>query len=127
MMWFSRIGVIVLPPLAYVITKRLCLSLQRADRDLVLHGRETGRLVRMPNGEFTEIHEPISPEKAWLLTSHEQLAPLELPELDGGGVRQTRVQSRTRFVIASHARWQLRCLKATAVRAHRNLKVITNN
>ena len=88
MMWFSRIGVIVLPPLAYVITKRLCLSLQRADRDLVLHGRETGRLVRMPNGEFTEIHEPISPEKAWLLTSHEQLAPLELPELDGGGVRR---------------------------------------
>ena len=88
MMWFSRIGIIVLPPLAYIITKRLCLSLQRADRDLVLHGRETGRLVRMPNGEFTEIHEPISPEKAWLLTSHEQLAPLELPEYDGAGVRR---------------------------------------
>jgi ubiquinol-cytochrome c reductase cytochrome b subunit len=91
MMWFSRIGVIVLPPLAYVITKRLCLSLQRADRDLVLHGRETGRLVRMPNGEFTEIHEQISPEKAWLLTSHEQLAPLELPDHDGGGVRRPGV------------------------------------
>jgi ubiquinol-cytochrome c reductase cytochrome b subunit len=88
MMWFSRIGIIVLPPLAYIINKRLCLSLQRADRDLVLHGRETGRLVRMPNGEFTEIHEPISPEKAWLLTSHEQLAPLELPEYDGAGVRR---------------------------------------
>jgi ubiquinol-cytochrome c reductase cytochrome b subunit len=42
----------------------------------------------MPNGEFTEIHEPISPEKAWLLTSHEQLAPLELPEYDGAGVRR---------------------------------------
>ena len=91
MMWFSRIGVIVLPPLAYVITKRLCLSLQRADRDLVLHGRETGRLVRMPNGEFTEIHEPISAEKAWLLTSHEQLAPLELPDHDGAGVRRPGV------------------------------------
>jgi ubiquinol-cytochrome c reductase cytochrome b subunit len=91
MMWFSRIGVIVLPPLAYVITKRLCLSLQRADRDLVLHGRETGRLVRMPSGEFVEIHEPISAEKAWLLTSHEQLAPLELPDLDGGGVRRPGV------------------------------------
>jgi ubiquinol-cytochrome c reductase cytochrome b subunit len=87
MMWFSRIGVLVLPPIAFVVTKRLCLSLQRADRDLVLHGRETGRLVRMPNGEFTEIHEPISAEKAWLLTSHEQIAPLELPELDNAGVR----------------------------------------
>jgi ubiquinol-cytochrome c reductase cytochrome b subunit len=73
MMWFSRIGVLVLPPIAFIITKRLCLSLQRADRDLVLHGRETGRLVRMPNGEFVEVHEPISAEKAWLLTSHEQI------------------------------------------------------
>jgi ubiquinol-cytochrome c reductase cytochrome b subunit len=42
----------------------------------------------MPNGEFTEIHEPISAEKAWLLTSHEQIAPLELPELDEAGVRR---------------------------------------
>jgi ubiquinol-cytochrome c reductase cytochrome b subunit len=88
MMWFSRIGIVILPPIAFIITKRLCLSLQRADRELVLHGRETGRLVRMPNGEFTEIHEPISAEKAWLLTSHEQIAPLELPELDAAGVRR---------------------------------------
>ena len=88
MMWFSRIAIIVLPPIAFVVTKRLCLSLQRAARDLVLHGRETGRLVRMPNGEFVEVHEPISAEKAWLLTSHEQLAPLELPEHDEAGVRR---------------------------------------
>jgi ubiquinol-cytochrome c reductase cytochrome b subunit len=88
MMWFSRIGVLVLPPIAFIVTKRLCLSLQRADRELVLHGRETGRLVRLPHGEFVEIHEPISPEKAWLLTSHEQLAPLELPEFDAAGVKR---------------------------------------
>jgi ubiquinol-cytochrome c reductase cytochrome b subunit len=88
MMWFSRIGVLVLPPIAFVVTKRICLSLQRADRDLVLHGRETGRLVRLPHGEFVEVHEPISAEKAWTLTSHEQLAPLELPEFDGAGVRR---------------------------------------
>jgi len=90
MMWFSRIGILVLPPIAFVITKRICLSLQRADRDLVLHGRETGRLVRMPSGEFIEVHEPISAEKAWLLTSHEQIAPLELPESDGAGVRHPK-------------------------------------
>jgi len=87
-MWFSRIGILVLPPLAFVITKRICLSLQRADRELVLHGRETGRLVMMPHGEFVEVHEPISPEKAWLLTQHEQLAPLALEEYDVSGVRR---------------------------------------
>jgi ubiquinol-cytochrome c reductase cytochrome b subunit len=90
-MWFSRIGIFVLPPLAFVITKRLCLSLQRADRDLVLHGRETGRLVMMPHGEFVEVHEPISPEKAWLLTQHEQNPPLALEENDLRGVRRPGV------------------------------------
>ncbi len=90
-MWFSRIGIFVLPPLAFVITKRLCLSLQRADRELVLHGRETGRLVMMPHGEFVEVHEPISPEKAWLLTQHEQNPPLALEENDLRGVRRRGV------------------------------------
>ncbi len=87
-MWFSRIGILVLPPLAFVITKRICISLQRADRELVLHGRETGRLVRLPHGEFVEIHEPISPEKKWLLTQHEQAIPLALEETDARGVRR---------------------------------------
>jgi ubiquinol-cytochrome c reductase cytochrome b subunit len=89
-MWFSRIGIFVLPPLAFVITKRLCLSLQRADRELVLHGRETGRLVMMPHGEFVEVHEPISHEKAWLLTQHEQVPPLALEEHDASGVRRPK-------------------------------------
>jgi ubiquinol-cytochrome c reductase cytochrome b subunit len=90
MMWFTRIGIFVLPPIAFVVTKRLCLSLQRADRELVLHGRETGRLVMMPHGEFVEVHEPISAEKAWLLTQHEQNPPLELEEFDAAGVRRPK-------------------------------------
>ncbi|MFM8961031.1 MAG: cytochrome b N-terminal domain-containing protein [Actinomycetota bacterium] len=85
-MWFSRIGLIVLPPIAFVITKRICLSLQRADREKVLHGRETGRLVMLPHGEFIEVHEPLSPEKAYLLSSHEQLPALEIGEADENGV-----------------------------------------
>jgi ubiquinol-cytochrome c reductase cytochrome b subunit len=89
-MWFTRIGIIVLPPLAFVITKRICLSLQRADREKVLHGRETGRLVMLPHGEFIEVHEPLSPEKAYLLTQHEQLPALEPVEADANGVRNPK-------------------------------------
>ena len=40
--WFARIGLFVLPPLAYIVTKRICLGLQRRDREKLLHGRETG-------------------------------------------------------------------------------------
>ncbi len=87
-MWFSRIGIFILPPLAFIITKRLCLSLQRADRELLLHGAESGRLLRLPHGEFVEVHTPISPEKAFLLQSHEQLVPLEIEDVDVRGVRR---------------------------------------
>ena len=87
-MWFARIGIFVLPVLTFIITKRLCLSLQRADRDLVLHGRETGRLVRLPHGEFVEVHQPLTKEEIWTLTSHEQPGALEIPEQDANGVRR---------------------------------------
>mgnify|MGYP003349112277 FL=1 len=65
-------------------------SLQRADRELVLHGRETGRLVMLPHGEFIEVHEPISPQKAFTLTQHEQ-APAIAPVIaDANGVRNPK-------------------------------------
>jgi ubiquinol-cytochrome c reductase cytochrome b subunit len=86
-MWATRISIFVLPPLSFVITKRICLALQRADRDLVLHGRETGRLVMLPHGEFVEIHEELSAEEAWTRTSHEQLAPIPAAGIDANGVR----------------------------------------
>ena len=85
-MWFSRIGIIVLPPLAFVITKRICLSLQRADREAVLHGKETGRLVMLPHGEYIEIHEELSPEKKYSLTQHEQPKAIALVTEDNQGV-----------------------------------------
>jgi ubiquinol-cytochrome c reductase cytochrome b subunit len=102
-MWFTRFAIFILPPIAFVVTKRLCLSLQRADRELVLHGRETGTLLRLPHGEFVEVHEPISPEKAYLLTSHEQAAPLALPEVDAHGVKRSgalRNKLRARMNVA---------------------------
>ena len=40
----------------------------------------------LPHGEYIEVHEPISPEKAYLLTQHEQQAPLALPSADENGV-----------------------------------------
>ena len=96
-MWFSRIAIFVLPPIAFVITKRICLSLQRADRELVLHGRETGRLLMLPHGEFVEVHEPISPELAWKLTAHEQAPPLALEDVDARGVRRVgRLKNKLR-------------------------------
>ena len=103
-MWFSRIGIIVLPPLAFVITKRICLSLQRADREAVLHGKETGRLVMLPHGEYIEIHEELSPEKKFTLTQHEQPKAIALVTEDKQGVlnpKGIRAKLQARFSAAN--------------------------
>ncbi|QGU05031.1 cytochrome bc1 complex cytochrome b subunit [Corynebacterium comes] len=61
MTWFGRIGVLLLPPLAYWITHRICVGLQRSDRAVLEHGIETGVIKQMPNGAFVEIHQPLGP------------------------------------------------------------------
>jgi ubiquinol-cytochrome c reductase cytochrome b subunit len=58
--WMGRIGLLILPPLAYFITYRLCLGLQRSDRAVLEHGVETGIIKRLPHGEFIEIHQPLA-------------------------------------------------------------------
>ncbi|MFI2072269.1 MULTISPECIES: cytochrome bc1 complex cytochrome b subunit [Streptomyces] len=85
--WFVRIGFFVGPVLAFIATRRICLGLQRRDKDKVLHGRESGIIKRLPHGEFVEVHEPLSQEQLHTLTAHEQPKPLELePEVDENGV-----------------------------------------
>ncbi|MCZ7413857.1 MULTISPECIES: cytochrome bc1 complex cytochrome b subunit [unclassified Streptomyces] len=87
--WFVRIGFFVVPVLVFIATRRICLGLQRRDRDKVLHGRETGIIKRLPHGEFVEVHEPLSQEQLHLLTQHEQMKPAELPPpVDENGVKR---------------------------------------
>jgi ubiquinol-cytochrome c reductase cytochrome b subunit len=61
MTWIGRIGMIVVPPIAYAITYRICLGLQQHDREVLEHGIETGVIRRLPNGEFIEVHQPLGP------------------------------------------------------------------
>jgi ubiquinol-cytochrome c reductase cytochrome b subunit len=74
--WVVRIGLFVVPVVAYAVTKRWALGLQLSDREKVLHGRETGFIKRMPNGAFVAMHEPLSQEQLHVLTQHEQYRPI---------------------------------------------------
>ncbi len=88
-----RVGLFVVPVLAFVVTRRVALGLQRSDRDLVLHGRETGVIKRLPHGEYVEVHEPLDPARLHTLTSHEQHRPLDaVPARDGDGAVARRTQ-----------------------------------
>ncbi len=85
------------PVVAFIVTKRMALSLQRRDRDLLLHGRETGRVLRLPSGEFLEIHEPVDEEYRAKILSKTDVEPLALPEaVDENGVANPASRSQKR-------------------------------
>ena len=84
-----RLLVFVAPPLAFMVAKRMCLGLQRKDREKVLHGRETGTIYRTETGEFFEVHAPLDEYSRWTLVQYEGHQPLELPPaVDENGVRR---------------------------------------
>lgn len=70
--YFLRGAVIIGPILAYIIAKRWCISLQRHDEAKLLHGYETGVIVRSPDGAYAEKHLPISETEAYVLTARDR-------------------------------------------------------
>jgi ubiquinol-cytochrome c reductase cytochrome b subunit len=67
--WIARVLVFVGPALAFIITRRMCLGLQRKDKELLEHGLETGIIRQLPDGEFIEIHRPMNEEERAVLES----------------------------------------------------------
>ncbi|WP_403025286.1 cytochrome bc complex cytochrome b subunit [Salinibacterium sp. GXW1014] len=87
------------PIIAYFVTKRVCLALQKKDREIALHGYESGRIVRLPGGEYVEVHQPLSEYERWRLVSYEDYKPLMLRPNDKG-----RITAGMRL-RASMSRW----------------------
>jgi len=61
MTYAGRVAMLLVPPLVYVVTYKICLGLQKHDREILEHGIETGIIKLLPNGEFIEIHQPLGP------------------------------------------------------------------
>jgi ubiquinol-cytochrome c reductase cytochrome b subunit len=86
--WTLRITLIIGPPIAFLITKRICLGLQRKDREKLLHGYESGRVLRLPHGEFIEVHQPLNYKELAVISSKEDTLVLPAPaKTDADGVR----------------------------------------
>jgi len=78
--YFMRAAVFIGPAIAFFITRRWCISLQRHDNETLLHGYETGIIMRSPEGGYSERHLPVSPARAYSMTARERD---ELPALEG--------------------------------------------
>jgi ubiquinol-cytochrome c reductase cytochrome b subunit len=103
LIWVLRILAIAGPPLVFVMTKRICLSLQARDREKLLHGHETGRILRLPHGEFIEIHHPLSLEEKAVILGKVDRAPLSIETgEDVNGVRAPKAGFKRLRAKISH-------------------------
>ncbi|MFF0247575.1 cytochrome bc1 complex cytochrome b subunit [Streptosporangium sandarakinum] len=62
LIYVARVLIFLGPFLAYVITYRICLGLQRRDAQVLAHGVEAGVIKRLPDGEYIEVHAPPTPD-----------------------------------------------------------------
>jgi quinol---cytochrome-c reductase cytochrome b subunit len=79
----ARYAVFIGPVVAYWVTKRICLGLQRKDAQSLLHGYETGIVRMTPEGEFVEQERPLPEEDRAVLAARQDYA-IPLPAADEG-------------------------------------------
>jgi ubiquinol-cytochrome c reductase cytochrome b subunit len=81
-----QVLLIVGPVIAYFVTKRICIGLQKKDREIALHGFESGRIVRLPGGEYIEVHQQLDEYQRWKLVSYEEYQPLTVRPDENGRI-----------------------------------------
>ena len=77
--WIARVLIFVGPLVAFIVTRRICLGLQRKDKELLEHGLETGIIRQLPDGEFVEIHRPMNEEERAILEAKKVPALMPAP------------------------------------------------
>jgi ubiquinol-cytochrome c reductase cytochrome b subunit len=94
---FMRVAIFVVPVLVFFIAKRWCIALQRHDSEKLLHGYETGIIMRSPEGAYSERHLPITNDEAYRLTARARDHVIEAPvngEVEGKGARAAKLRSK---------------------------------
>ncbi|GII76047.1 cytochrome bc1 complex cytochrome b subunit [Sphaerisporangium rufum] len=82
---FGRFAIFLGPALAYWITYRICLGLQRNDQAVLSHGVESGVIKRLPHGEYIEVHVPPADDIAAHVRGKKEI-PAIAAGPDGDGV-----------------------------------------
>jgi ubiquinol-cytochrome c reductase cytochrome b subunit len=87
--WISRVSFFVVPIVLYIVTKRICLGLQRKDAELLTHGVEIGIIRQLPDGAFVEESRPLTDEERAIVEAKQPVPQLPAPEqVDANGVPQ---------------------------------------
>lgn len=89
-----RFAIFIVPIIVFIITKRWAISLQRHDNDMLLHGYESGVIMRSVEGGYSERHLPLPTDEAYTLTARERDRVYEPGSAtDANGVRSPHARS----------------------------------
>ncbi|MFF4020920.1 cytochrome bc complex cytochrome b subunit [Streptomyces sp. NPDC001843] len=80
--WTFRIALLVLPPLAFFVTRAVCHALREADMERLTQGEETGEIRQTIAGGYVETSVPIDQEQRYVLEAY------GVPERDSGTPRE---------------------------------------
>jgi len=72
----ARYAIVIGPVVAYIVTKRICLGLQRKDLLLLTHGVETGIIRQLPSGSYVEETRPLTEAERAVIQSRTTAAAL---------------------------------------------------
>lgn len=90
-----QVALVTGPVVGFTVARRMCLGLHRKDRDLLAHGFETGRIVRLPGGAYVEVHQPLDETERARITPPDTPAPPELgPDALGRRTLTQRLRGR---------------------------------
>ncbi|GLW64454.1 menaquinol-cytochrome c reductase cytochrome b subunit [Actinomadura rubrobrunea] len=92
--WFFRVTFLLGPILAFAIAYRICLGLQRRDRELLEHGLETGIIRRTPSGEYIEVEHKLPHEEIAAITDPRPSPARALGRPPEAGVEPPETRSR---------------------------------
>ncbi|WP_426244120.1 cytochrome b [Nocardioides sp. LHG3406-4] len=113
--YFMRAAIFIGPLIAFVITRRWCISLQRHDNETLLHGYETGVIMRSADGGYTERHLPIDEKRAYTLTARDRDEIYELEsDVDANGVAAPGTRANSMRAKLSKAMFGANVQKPTA-------------
>ncbi|WP_030182455.1 cytochrome b [Streptomyces violaceorubidus] len=92
--WIFRVALVLAPPLAFVVTKRVCLALQERDRERLTEGEETGEVHQSLAGGYAESHAPLDPEERHVLrAARRQPEPLTPSAKEGDAPHVGRLRA----------------------------------
>ncbi|MET4100271.1 ubiquinol-cytochrome c reductase cytochrome b subunit [Agrococcus sp. UYP10] len=91
--WALQATLILGPIVTFWLTRRIALGLQKKDREILLHGYESGNIRRLPGGEYVEVHQQLDEYESWKLKAFDSYEPV-----------MVRPNAKGKITPATHAR-----------------------